>query len=281
MWFTNNDDAAGYYFAPSDFAIEDGTMVNLLVPGTGGRLSGMITAASVADRINLVNTLISVDEHSNLTSLQQSSTDGAWDAYPLMMSTKVGSFQVQSYTARIRVMLSTLTSTRRVSAIVNGVNTVLEAGGTIVKTDASGEAKFIVATSDVSSHTFEINAVIDAEGNRLEFPGVEINPAAKANQKLQSIQSGDDLRNTTTQTGKPLINQIILKPEDINHAGESIAKISNNAKSLASTRGFINSDRLTKNTRASSIKFTPGALWTWATSKVHEAEAWVVEEIGH
>ncbi|KAK4695852.1 hypothetical protein P7C71_g1975, partial [Lecanoromycetidae sp. Uapishka_2] len=289
MWFTNTEDAAGYYHATSDFAITNGSMVSLLTPGKGGRLSGMITATSLADKIDLVNTLVSVDEQSNLTSLQQSSANGAWDAYPLMMSTKVKNFDVPSYTTRIRVMSSantaavnstfTLTSTGRVSAIVNGVNTILEAGGLVVHTDASGEATFIIATSDISSHTFEISTIMDALGTRLEIPSVEVNPAAKAQQILQSIQSGDDLRNAKTQTGKALVDQDVVKQEDIDHAGETMAKISDHMKTLASTRSIIQSRSRANPRSASSNAFTPGEFWTWATSKVHEAETWVVDEI--
>ena len=288
MWFTNKEDAAGYYHATSDTGIGTGSMVNLLTPGKGGRLSGMITATSAEDRIDLVNTVISVDENSNLTSLQQSSANGAWDEFPVMMSTKLENYEVQSYTTRIKIMSDAntaaanstfvLTATGRVPAVLNGSQAILEAGGTTVKTDGSGEATLIVATSDISTHTFEITVITDSDGRRLEIPSVQVNPGEKAQIKLQSLQDGDSLRNAKTQKDEDLIDQNAVSDGDIDHAGTVMKDLSTQATFLAQAS---RNTKLRQKLNSASLKgSTQWEFWTWVRDKVHEAEDWAVKKIG-
>ena len=294
MWFTNSEDAAGYYHVHSDSDITNGQMVNLLPAGKGGRLSGLISQTNTAVAIQYINIIVSVDEDSNLISLQQSATNGAWDAYPLTMDTKVENFDVPSYTTRIRVMSNEntaaingkfiLASTGRVSSIVNGKDSILQEGGVTVQTDAAGEATFIVATADISSHTFTISGFEDASGDTLNIPSTEVDPSSKANDKLQTIRNGDDLRKAKTQTGENLIDTKILDPDDIDHAGPLIGQISSHANVLKARKriqGHLYPERASATASAQQgVSSDLWECWNWVKEHVHDAEEWFVNEVG-
>ena len=289
VWFTNTKDAAGYYQVNSSASFNDGRMVNLLSEGKGGRLSGMITAVDVDGGSAFVNIIISVDETGNLTSLQQSAAAGSWDAYPLLMSTKVSNFEIPSYTTRLRVMSGAskpagsatfvLKSSGRVSAIINGSETYLTEGGLTLRTDESGEATFIVATADVSSHTFEISNVMDLTGKDLAIGTVNVDPSQRAFDRLKGITDGPSLERATTPQGKPLIDTSELHKDDIENAGKIIGQLQDHAGTLRA-----NPARKKKIMRARlalhSREPTAPEWWTWVTGKVHEAENWAFEKLG-
>ena len=238
VWFTCTDDSAGYYVAASSATISSGTTIPLLTAGKGGRLSGMITTANITGGSSTpVNTIISVDENSHLTSLQQSAASGSWDAYPLMMAIQTTNFEVPSYSTRLRVMSGenaiagnatfVLKSSGRISAIMNGVDQYLDEAGVTLKADATGEATFIVATADVSCHTFDITNVADSSGKDLGIGTINVNPSQKAMQRLQSITDGPSLLAAQTPSGKKLVDPQVVSQNDINQAGPMIKQLAN------------------------------------------------------
>ena len=315
VWFTNNNDAAGYYHVDTSSSLSDGRLVSLLSEGDGGRLSGMMTTANLGDATVSVNTIISVDESGHLTSLQQSTLAGSWDAYPLMMSTKVANFKVQSYTTRLRVMTDgnnpagnatfTLTSSGRVSAIINGKENYVDPNGITMKTDASGETTFIVATADVSSHTFQISNVTGADGKDLAIDLQTVDPSGKSMTRLKGITDGPSLKDATTQKGNKLIDPSGLDEDTINQAGTIIKQLYDHSQTLTpgqpplkSRQAFkvspsfkaqqpcddskpSNSGKeLPKSIKAvtvGSVEETAGEWWHWVTQKADEAETWIID----
>lgn len=188
VWFTDKNDAAMYYTDYSVTRPGSGRVVPLLRAGMGGRLSGMLSTVSLQSGSEKVNTIISVDEKGRLTSLQQAKQAGIWDKYSLMMHDKTNNYEVPSYTTRIRVRKGvnpivggasfTLTPSGRVSSIVNGHDTMLEPAGQIIQTDHNREVTFVVATSDLSSQTFTVSELYDAQGKKLSLSPTFINPAS-------------------------------------------------------------------------------------------------------
>ncbi|RYN85351.1 hypothetical protein AA0120_g8807 [Alternaria tenuissima] len=289
IWFTTQDDAAGYATQAVDSANIKLDVVPLLSSGSGGRLSGMLTATSMRAGKALVNTIVSVDQKDQLTTLQQDSPNGAWDAYPLLVNNPAKTLPVESYTTRIRIMSGinkaashatfTLKCSGRVSAIVNGFDTPLAEAGQTLSCDAAGEVTFIIAASDVSSHTFELSDIRDkaAQSIKVDSKDRVLHPSSKAMNKLRGIRDAETLKAAKTRDGKPLANMDGLLHDDIEMLGSNIGALADHAQALhESSMVGITNTRLA----LAITDHAPNEFWHWAIDKVHQAEKWLLDVSG-
>ena len=118
-------------------------------------------------------------------------------------------------------------------------------------------------------------------GNALDIPGTEIDPSSKANYKLQTNnRGGKDYREAKTQIGGKMIDENNLDPNNIDYTGRhnwkkstytTILKTRKQAQGLLFSRAAVSWQR---------ASFSHWEFWNGVKEHVHDAEDWVLDEIG-
>lgn len=247
VWFTTTSDAAHYYSTATS-TIDSGALVQLLDDGQGGRLSSLLYSDD--DKSVLVKTLVAVDEAGDIIVLQQASDTGMWTSRSLYVTTDDENVEVDSYTVLIRALSSVtndedqytagcslhLTASAYVQIIRNGRAATLSQGGGWFEADATGTVTLIIPTGDMSCHTITVDQFRAPNGTVTTLDAVPVlSPSDKVMSKLASIQSGQDLLNATTQSGKKLISPGTVSQDDADQAASIISQLTSLNRTLSSS----------------------------------------------
>lgn len=238
IWYTTVADGAQYYSTQiSD--INNGLLVPLLADGTGGQISGVLSASAGNAKV-LVNTLLSVNGQGDLTLLQQASDTGMWETHPFYTPSDTNNMKVRSFTLRIRALTDTMTLEQSVSncqlhlvssglvhVLCNGMATTLTQDGGWYQADDTGVLTIIISTADISCHTVQADMFRPTQGPDIALTTTVLNPMQKVNSNLAAMNlTGNSLLGATTQTGKPLIDSGSITPDEANHAAGVISQLS-------------------------------------------------------
>jgi hypothetical protein len=273
IWFIDKKSAAYYFTSHTASDPSKGRLVPLLAAGKVGRLSGCLSTVRNDGGVDLVNTIMSVNNKDQLTSLQQVRQNGCWDAYPLMMKAKTQNYEVKNYTTRVKIRSGVNNAVRnaffklkcsgKVSAIINGVDADLDPIGQIVQADSAGVVTMIVATADISSQTFTISDVRDALGTDLGIGKTSIDPSKKVNDKIATIKTGADLDKLGFKVDRdvadkaaPMVNTLASKASNLS------ASINSNGASNAVTTSRVMTTS-TSSTRSAAPANDLDEFWNW------------------
>jgi hypothetical protein len=236
VWYTTGADAA-YYYSASTSSMSDGLLVQLLPDGAGGQISGLLLSKN-DDNTTLVNTLLSVDEMGDLTILQQASDTGMWESHPFYVPATTDNLEIPSFTVRIKAHTDVMGPEERISGCQlhlstsgfvrvqsNGRTATLDQNGAWYQADHSGTVTIIIATTDMSCHTLQVDKFQTQGYDEIALDVPVLVPSCKVNEKLAGISSGQDLLNATTQTGESLIDPGTVSNEDADNAASMISAL--------------------------------------------------------
>ncbi|KDQ56881.1 hypothetical protein JAAARDRAFT_179577 [Jaapia argillacea MUCL 33604] len=281
IWYTTGSDAAYYYSAPTD-SMDRGLLVQLLPDGAGGQISGLL--ASKNDDHVLVNTLVSVDGSGDLMILQQASDTGMWESHPFYIPSTTDNLYIPSFTIRIKAHTDTTDTAERVSESKlhlsssgfvrvqsNGVTTTVSQKGAWYAADHTGTVTVIIATTDISCHTLQVDKFQADGGDEIPLKEPLLVPSGKINEKLAAITSGQDLLDAKTQTGENLIEPGSVSLGDANHAASIIGEL--NKQQIAIGQPTTGQPLTRKRTKPRS----PWDFFWWLVDKAEDVATWFLQ----
>lgn len=200
----------------------------LLADGRGGRFSALLSPNEY------ILQLIVADNNGALTMLQQNVSDGIWSPIPLFTPSLSEIVEIQAYTVHIDLLDGNhtplanrkvlLSSPRWGEVLVNGRSVNVGPNGVPVVSDGAGTVTLVVPTEDISASTFSLYNV---SGDYLFQSPVPIDPTFKVNQKLKTINRGQDLRNATLQSGGTLLKDLGVTDAAADEAANAIVQLHN------------------------------------------------------
>ncbi|RDX49441.1 hypothetical protein OH76DRAFT_1556378 [Lentinus brumalis] len=210
--------------------IVQGPLVPLLARGDGGgHLAVLMDGATGSQRLFVVGA------NDSLTLMEQSGSTHLWQRIPVLVPSTGKNTDVVSYTSHIRLADANnlalpkttvlLCSSSAVDVGYNGGVVTLTPQGTPVETDMTGDITLIHSVSSLSSAVFTLKDV------SLDKPVLGkawiVNPAENAQKVMDSITSGDDLKNVTlANSGKLIDPSKVSKPGDLDNAAKAVAQLS-------------------------------------------------------
>lgn len=227
IFAANSARGLGYAVASVSDPIQSTLTVPLLPDGQGGRFSALVS------RDGEILQVIVADTYGVLTLLQQNVSDGLWTNTPLYTPSLTVNRNFQAYTVHVDLLDAALTplarqtilltSSRWSEIVVNGRSVSVGPAGVPVVSDAAGTVTLLVPTEDISAATISLS---NADGSPALFPTpVLIDPTFKVNQKLKTINTGDDLRNAQLQSGGSLLSDIDVSDADVDETAKAIAQL--------------------------------------------------------
>ncbi|TFK81376.1 hypothetical protein K466DRAFT_569058 [Polyporus arcularius HHB13444] len=209
--------------------IVQGPLVPLLARGDGGgHLAVLVDGATGSQRLFVVGA------NESLTLMEQSGSTHLWQRIPVLVPSTGKNTDVLSYTSHIRLADANnlalpkttvlLCSSSAVDVGYNGGVVTLTPQGTPVETDMTGDITLIHSVSSLSSVVFTLKDV------SLDKPVLgkawTVNPAENAQKVLDSITSGDDLKDVTLPNSGKLIDSSKVNPGDLDNAAKAVAQLS-------------------------------------------------------
>ncbi|GIJ91120.1 hypothetical protein Asppvi_010085 [Aspergillus pseudoviridinutans] len=255
LWYTTAADAV-YYYTTTTTALSEGVVIPLLAKGLGGRISSLLSSRQAdGDSRLLFSSLLSVDEHGNLSLLHQDPISLAWQQYPFWHAsvetvTPVTRFMVRLHATVVndndgdsaellpgcwmRVSCSGV-----VRCIINGRHTTLSPTAEWHQTDAKGVLNILLQTDDATIHKFAVDAYRPAQApskpmataaeRNLTDPVLD--PSQKVLPKIEGVKTPDDVQNLKKPDGSPLFAKQ-FDPEGAKGAVTAFKQLVASAKDL-------------------------------------------------
>lgn len=245
LWYTTTDDAVHYYTARTT-SLSQGVQGSLLPKGQGGRISSLIQlrSTSQAGKGVLVSSLVSVDQHGNLTLLQQDSASRVWQRFPLWHADAGNIIELKGYMLRMQAVSSTdnqnalsddetllipgcwlrVSCSGVVRCKVNGREVTLSPTAQWLQTNARGILNIIMQSDDMACHQFVADAFRAAKQDSREVllgNSDILDPSKKVAKKLDHVKDPSDLRALRKPDGSPLIDPS-ASHDDVKAATDSI-----------------------------------------------------------
>ncbi|KAL2002673.1 hypothetical protein VTN02DRAFT_6208 [Thermoascus thermophilus] len=301
IWFTSNKYELGYIRTTARDAAASNNLpkpVLLLPEGRATSFAPLITGPSPSDPLGqpIWQRIVSNDSFGNLTLLEQGSDRGLWRRKPFYSNDDSSLYHVKSYSMTIKAYDASgspvkdgsiqVSSASAVTGLLNGGAVTLTAVGDWYKADGQGTLNFIIPAESIASQALTITGLQDSQGGTLQIEKVVFDPAskplAKLGSTLESLQSGSDLKNLKTQTGKPLFDSSNMpSDEDLSHGVECLKTLHAAYTDLPSDGSAV-SGASVLSASATPYGFMDWAMdaWHWITEKIHEAVDWFVETAG-
>lgn len=301
IWFTSNKYELGYIRTTAcDTAASNNLPkpVLLLPEGRATSFAPLITGPSPSDASGqpIWQRVVANDSFGNLTLLEQGSDRGLWRRKPFYSNDDSSLYHVKSYSMTIKAFDASgspvkdgsiqVSSASAVTGLLNGGAVTLTAAGDWYKADGQGTLNFIIPAESIASQALTITGLQDSQGGTLQIEKVVFDPANKPLTKLgstlESLKSGNDLKNVKTQTGKPLFDSSNMpSDEDLSH-GLDCLKTLHAAYTDLPSDGSAVSGASALSASATPYGFMDWAMdaWNWITEKIHEAVDWFVETAG-
>lgn len=226
IFAANMNQGLGYAVANVVDPIRNIRTTPLLPDGKGGRFSALLSQDGT------ILQLVVTNSYGVLTMLQQNIKDGIWNAIPLFTPSLSSNHDFQAYTVHIDLLDASftpladqtvlLTSARWSEIVVNGRSVSVGPAGLPVVSDGAGTVTLLIPTEDISASAFSISSVY---GSSVLAGSVPIDPTFKVNQKLKTINTGDDLRKAKLQSGGSLLNGLDVASGDVDEAAKAIAQL--------------------------------------------------------
>ncbi|KAJ8212576.1 hypothetical protein LV164_002350 [Aspergillus fumigatus] len=222
----------------------------------GGRISSLLSSRPAdGDRKLLVSSLLSVDEHGNLSLLQQDPISQAWQQYPFWHASVETVTPVTGIMVRLHATVVNdgdgdsadllpgcwlrVSCSGVVRCIINGRHTTLSPTADWHQTDAKGALNILLQTDDATIHKFAVDAYRPAQapskpmataGERNLMDPV-LDPSQKVLPKIEGVQTPADVQNLKKPDGSPLFAKQ-LEPEDAKGAAAAFQQLVASAKDL-------------------------------------------------
>ncbi|KAM0095802.1 hypothetical protein ACP6JD_000612 [Aspergillus fumigatus] len=255
LWYTTAADAV-YYYTTTTTDLSKGVVIPLLAKGLGGRISSLLSSRPAdGDRKLLVSSLLSVDEHGNLSLLQQDPISQAWQQYPFWHASVETVTPVTGIMVRLHATVVNdgdgdsadllpgcwlrVSCSGVVRCIINGRHTTLSPTADWHQTDAKGVLNILLQTDDATIHKFAVDAYRPAQapskpmataGERNLMDPV-LDPSQKVIPKIEGVQTPADVQNLKKPDGSPLFAKQ-LEPEDAKGAAAAFQQLVASAKDL-------------------------------------------------
>ncbi|KAF1836044.1 hypothetical protein BDW02DRAFT_617069 [Decorospora gaudefroyi] len=206
-------------------------VVPLIPEGMGGTFSPFLSVNSDTQQL-----LCSSPSNTELTLLQQDITTGAWTTKLLYLPSLQESIQFDAFIVTINVTednnkpmpladLMLESEEGWVSMLICGSEKLVGPDGTMIQTDPTGSVVLIIPSEDMTVGTFKLSHADLAEP-------VVVDPAANIFKKLDTINSGNDLRNARTSLGDPVLEGANLTNEEIDQLGEGIKALNEGRRNM-------------------------------------------------
>jgi hypothetical protein len=287
IWVENSDHTMGYLHTTVDFPTSGVAPAVPLVPSGGG--AGF---AAMRSKTTGVQSFFLTDDNSKISRLEQDPVSGLWKNTPFFTPALNENIIFTSFTTHISLAAADdspltdvalrLRSSGWVSIIVNGRNVSVGPDGLTIRTDSHGVVTLIIPTEDISSYTFTLD---DVPGNNsLSGQSFSIDPSTKIQAALASIQSGDDLKDAKTKSGKPLIDSD-LSQDDLDGAAGAISKMHKTLGNFsASNDAQLTNFTAALGTDASALVADSllDGVWDafhWVEDQLNTIEHWAVEVV--
>ncbi|EQB45598.1 hypothetical protein CGLO_15503 [Colletotrichum gloeosporioides Cg-14] len=306
IWATTED--GGVSYVELDISALDGkkhpakaTGVPLLLSGQGGSIAGFVGKTGI-------NAVFVSDQLSQMSYFEQAIDTKIWKRTPFWFPSLEKTLQIHCYMTRLVVHDISgavlpkcwigLKSTGMVSVAVNGLPVTLGNTPTALQTDEEGSINIINPTNDMSSYSFEVVDVWDAEHKvqlYLEQPS-KIDPMSK----LERILSGltvEQLSTATTADGdsvfenknKSDLENAVTALKQLERAKVEIKKPGETASYQPATtltetailaNPNISPDSIavgTHNGALGKIKVVLWDMWHYVVSAWHKVKSWAIE----
>ncbi|KAF7175180.1 hypothetical protein CNMCM7691_006584 [Aspergillus felis] len=255
LWYTTAADAV-YYYTTTTTALSEGVVIPLLAKGLGGRISSLLSSRPAdGDSRLLVSSLLPVDEHGNLSLLQQDPISQAWQQYPFWHASVETVTPVTGLMVRLHATVVNdddgdsadllpgcwlrVSCSGVVRCIINGRYTTLSPTAEWHQTDAKGVLNILLQTDDATIHQFAVDAYRPAQApskpmataaeRNLTDPVLD--PSQKVLPKIESVKTPEDVQNLKKPDGSPLFAKQ-LDPEDAKGAVTAFKQLVASAKDL-------------------------------------------------
>lgn len=205
-------------------------------------------------------TLLILDEHNNLSALEQimgaraDASEGAWQQVPLLAQDNNSIKEVNAYMVHVEISdehgLPAVTAkyglkaSRRTTLLINGSEYTLSDNNTatIVETNERGILTLVIPTEDIACPTFSL---FDCESSftstdLLQPPKLArtiiVDPSAKALDNLATLFDGSkDIRKLTDANGRPLIDGSKVNDQDARKITEALSRLHEIRKDMGNT----------------------------------------------
>ncbi|XXH03862.1 hypothetical protein Hte_010268 [Hypoxylon texense] len=319
LWYTTSEDAV-YYYTTTTSSLSEGSVLPLLAKGLGGRTSSLLSSRPRdGDSDAIVSSLISVDEHGNLSLLQQDTTSLAWQQYPFWHADVENITEVKGLMVRLHTTVVNdgdgdgdaadllpgcwlrVSSSGLVRCIINGHHTTLSPTAQWYQTDAKGVLNILLQNDDATIHQFAADAYRPAKASSTIATGERnlgdpiLDPSRKLVPKIEGVQTADDVRNLKKPDGTPLFPGGI-SDRDAKGAAEALKQFVACAKDLQAK----DTERLHKYHTAIGPRLGRAAVdegivafgfwsdvedffegvWNWITDVAKDAWSWVCQAVG-
>jgi hypothetical protein len=288
IWVANSDHTMVYLHTTVDFPTSGvAPAVPLVASGEGAGF------ASMRNQSTGFLFFFLTDDRGQISRLEQDPVSSLWKNTPFFTPSLNENILFTSYTTHISLTAADdtpltniellLRSSGWVSIIINGHNTSVGPDGIAIRTDRKGTITLIIPTEDISSHTFTLD---DMPGQTvLDGQSFQIDPATKIHAALAKIQSGDDLKNAKTQSGKNVVDGDTVSKDDMDKAATAISQMhatvtAGNISEMALGVNPVAFARTAVSREALSADSISDALWDawhWLEDEFSQIENWVVK----
>ncbi|UZP32228.1 hypothetical protein NXS19_000044 [Fusarium pseudograminearum] len=240
---------------------------------------------------DLMNLIVSNDEHGNLMLLEQSIKTGVWRQQPLYVEGNGVLKPIESYTSTLVAFENSkkplilgellLISMSPQSITANGKLVSIDSVGTWCPTDMSGELALIIPTKGASGQPIIVSSMRSAEGGELDFEPVRMDPSRKIIDDMKRLSSKEALENAKTKDGKSLWEGT-EKPDVamMEQAAKCFAAISDAHETLPKDGSRVEvAPQLVGQPGESTGNLFLDAFH-WLKQRIMEVKDWVVKKIG-
>lgn len=236
MFASNEDQGLSYFTTESVDFIDPMEVVPLIPEGQGGTFSPFIASKTATQQL-----IISTPSATELTMLQQDMVSGLWKTKKLYVPSLDEMIEFDAYMTRIFVKNDEKEPVANEDFVlkspegfididVNGRSVIVGPEGVNIRSDPQGSIILVIPTDDIDAYQFTL------ENNDYLPNGYEIDPMAKVHHKLDSLNSGDALRNAKDGYGKPLLESSDLSDDEIDEIGKALCAVNNAKKNLSRTK---------------------------------------------
>ncbi|PYH40187.1 uncharacterized protein BP01DRAFT_410995 [Aspergillus saccharolyticus JOP 1030-1] len=300
LWYTTAADAV-YYYTTTTTALSEGVVIPLLAEGLGGRISSLLTSPP-ADGVSklLVSSLLSVDEHGNLSLLQQDPTSQAWQQYPYWHASVETITEVKGLMVRLHTMVANdgdgdsadhlpgcwlrVSCSGVVRCIVNGRHTTLSPAAQWYQTDAKGVLNILLQTDDATIHQFAADAYrpaqkpsqsLSASAGERTLTDPLLDPSHKIIPKIRGIKTADQVVNLKKADGSPLFE---TAPKDPGHVADIFQQLVASADALQEkNKQQLQTYHATVTSPTSGSTVVPYGFWTDVGDAFSGAWHWLTD----
>ena len=295
IWANNGSQQLVYLTSTTSTLAQGKDKPTTLLPtGSSDDFASTISKpADISGQSEICQVLVSKDGAGQFTLLQQSRMTGIWKVEPFYVYNASANVEITSYTITIKVSGSNgqalnngsvnIKASSSGSAVANGKSITIGSDPSWKSLDDTGALHLIVACDGLDGRSFEIVGVRDRQTTALPFDGVVIEPNHKAVDALGLIQTGSDLANAKTKSGKPLWEDG-QKPSDsdLAQAAKCFATIHSAFKGLPANGAIVDPSVPVSTPQSPSNGAVELLMdgWHYIKTEVDHVTDWVVEKVG-